>query len=387
MKPEQASRIITSLVFSLGFAFLASCGGGSGSDSGTSATAAGVFKDSNTSGLSYVSGNQSGTTGPDGSFSYEVGQPVTFSVGGVTIGTVSGQSVITPVDLVPGASSGSVQVQNIVRFLLMLDSDGDPTNGITVSAATQSVAANWQQVDFTTASLSTALVSIISDVASADGTPHTLPSSAAAKTHLESTLLCTRAGAFRGTFSGSDTGAFGFLVDANTGLLSGVAFSNGSQSLLTLSGSSAVSFDQTGAFVSGNASTGATFGGQFSSPNSVSGTWANAPDSGTFAGSRIGGAANALFRFTGSFTGGDDGLFSFDVDSSDNVTGVAYSVPADQLFTLTGSVSGTSIIATTSSGATITGTLDKVAGSIDGAWTNSTDGTSGTYVGSGCKLN
>jgi len=227
MKSRQISRVVTALLFSLGIAFLTSCGGGSGGGSGSSATAGGVFKDSNTSGLHYVSGSQSGTTGPDGSFTYEVGQPVTFSIGGVTIGTVVGQSVITPVDLVSGANSNSVQVQNIVRFLLMLDSDGDPTNGINISTATQAVAASWSQVNFTTANLPAALVSIISDAASADGTPHTLPDTTVAKAHLESTLLCTRAGAFRGTFSGTDTGAFGFLVDAKTGFLSGVAFSNG----------------------------------------------------------------------------------------------------------------------------------------------------------------
>ena len=386
---SRLSGAITVFLFSLGIILLASCGGGGSNNGGsvTAATATGVFKDSSTSGLSYVSGSQTGTTGSDGSFTYEVGQPVSFSVGGVTIGTATGQSVITPVDLVPGADSNSAQVQNIVSFLMMLDSDGNPGNGISISSAAQVIAASWSQVDFSTADLSAALVSIISDAASADGTPHPLPDAATAKAHLESTLLCTRSGAFSGTFAGTDTGTFGFLVDAKTGFLSGVAFSNTDQVLLTLAGTSVVAFDQIGAFVSGNTSVGATFGGQFTSPDNVAGNWTNTPDSGTFSGGRIGGAANASFRFTGSFIGGDSGLFSFDVDGSDNITGVAYSVPDDQLLTLTGSITGTSISATSSGGAQISGTLNKATGALNGTWINSTDGTSGTYTGSGCKLN
>jgi len=385
---SRISTVCTAFSFSLGVILLASCGGGSSSgDTGSTATAAGIFKDANTSGLSYVSGSQTGTTGADGSFTYEVGQPVSFSVGGVTIGTATGQSVVTPVDLVPGAGSSSTQVQNIVRFLMMLDSDGDPSNGIRISTATRAIAASWSPVDFSTTDLPAALVSIISDAASADGTPHALPDSASARSHLESTLLCTRAGAFRGTFTGTDTGTFGFLVDAKTGLLSGVAYSNTDQILLTLAGTAAVAFDRTGAFVSGNTSTGATFGGAFTSPDNVAGNWANSPDSGTFAGGRIGGAADAAFRFTGSYTGGDSGLYSFDVDSADNITGVAYSVPDDQLYTLSGTVTGTTVSATSSGGASISGTLDKTTGSLSGTWADSTNGTSGSYTGSGCKLN
>ncbi len=98
---------------------LAACGGGGGSG-GSVTTASGVFKDSNVSGMSYTSGGQIGTTGTDGSFTYEVGQAVTFSIGGVTIGSTTGQSVVTPVDLIPDGSSSTLQVLNIVRFLLML---------------------------------------------------------------------------------------------------------------------------------------------------------------------------------------------------------------------------------------------------------------------------
>ena len=53
-------------------------------------------------------------------------RPVTFSVGGVALGTVAAEEVITPVDLVPDGTTDTPAVQNIVRFLMMLDDDGDP---------------------------------------------------------------------------------------------------------------------------------------------------------------------------------------------------------------------------------------------------------------------
>lgn len=373
---------------------LAACGGGGGDGGGGGTeTASGVFKDSNVSGLNYESGSQAGSTGADGSFTYEVGQATTFSAGGVTIGSTTGQSVVTPIDLVPGGSSSTLQVQNIVRFLLMLDTDGDSTNGISISPAVQTIADTWAQVDFTAADMATELASIISDAASVDGTAHALPDIATAQSHLESTLLCVRAGAYRGTFTGSDNGPFGVLIDATTGFLSGFAFANLDQELLSLSGITAISFDQNAAFISGEASSGATFSGQFTGPDQIGGTWELLPETGTFSGSRIGGAANAALRFTGSFIGDAFGLFVFDVDTSDNVTGVAYTVLAladgttDELIAFSGTLSGTNLTATIADNtATLTGTLDKNAGTLSGTW-NDADGNTGTFSGSGCKLN
>ncbi|MDV6321453.1 hypothetical protein, partial [Chromohalobacter sp. HP20-39] len=71
---------------------------------GTPQTAQGVFVDAPVAGLHYVSGNLSGTTDAAGHFNYVLGQMVTFSVGGVTIGSAAGQAVVTPLALVPGAT-------------------------------------------------------------------------------------------------------------------------------------------------------------------------------------------------------------------------------------------------------------------------------------------
>jgi len=366
---------------------LAACGGGGSSSGGGVTTATGQFKDGNTSGISYVSGGQSGTTGSDGSFTYEVGKTVTLSIGGITIGTTNGKSIVTPVDLVSGGSSSSVEVQNIVRLLIMLDDDGDPSNGINISPSVLAAASNWSQVDFSSTDLSVELTSIISDAASADGGTHTLPSASAAQAHLESTLLCSYSGAYKGTFSGSDRGTFGILVDSSSGNAIGVAYSIPSDQYIGLSGTAPISYDQNVAFVSGNTTTGATFSGQFTSVNGVSGSWQNSPDSGSFSGSRIGGVTDAAYRFTGNYTGNDFGLFSFDVNGSNNVTGIAYSVAGDEQVTVSGTVSGTTLTATTSGGTAIAGTLDIATGGLSGTWNDAAEGLSGTFSGSGCKLN
>lgn len=369
---------------------LAACGGG-GSDSGDASggvtTETGQFKDSNTAGISYVSGGQSGVTGSDGSFTYEVGNSVTFSIGGVTIGASNGKSIVTPVDLVSGGSSSSVEVQNIVRFLMMLDDDGDPSNGINISSSVLTIAGNWPQIDFSAADLSAELTSIISDAASADGGTHTLPDANVAQSHLESTLLCLYSGAYKGAFSGDDNGNFGVLVDATSGNVTGVAYSIPFDQYIGLRGTTPISHDQNVAFVSGDTTTGATFSGKFTSVNGVSGSWQNNPNSGIFSGSRIGGVTDAAYRFTGNYIGNDFGLFSFDVNGSNNVTGVAYSVAGDELLTVSGTISGTTLTATASDDTAIAGTLNTATGGLSGTWNDSADGLSGTFSGSGCQLN
>ena len=380
------SKIVTLAFATALMLTIAACGGGGGDSGGVSTvtTAIGQFKDSNTAGLSYVSGGQFGVTDANGSFTYEVGNTVTFSVGGVAIGTTAAKSVVTPVDLVAAGTTGNTTVQNISRFLMLLDEDGDPTNGINIPAAVRAVAANWPQVDFTVADLQPALASIITDVQATGGT-HALPTANVAQAHMEATLRCSYAGAFKGTYSGADSGQFGFLVDANDGTVDGVIFSTVDQSFDSINGASPIDYSQNVAFVSGT-SGGATFDGLYTSVDEVSGTWTATAGNGNFSGSRIGGRADALFRFTGSFTGTDFGLFSFDVNSADAVTGIAYSVSEDQLLTLSGTVAGTSLTGSASDGTTFSGTLDRTTGALSGTWAF-LPSDAGSFVGSGCRLN
>jgi hypothetical protein len=300
---------------------------------------------------------------------------------------------VTPLDLATAGTSATANVTNRVRFLMMLDSDGNAANGITISSAVQAAATLWSQPAFDTSgdiSTDTALTSIKNSIQSVTGTTPTLQVAGTAQAHLESTLRCAYAGAYKGTFSGDDSGQFGVLVDAITGKVSGVAVSTLSPSIpMLLTGTLPVSYDQNATFTSGSTSTGSTFSGKYTSVNGLSGTWNNSAPaaSGTFSGTRIGGLSNAVYRFTGLFSGADKGLFTFDFDASGNGTGVGYSVPTDAQFTLTGKINNAMLFTgTTSTGATLSATIDTAAGTITGGSWNGT-GVSGTFTGSGCKLN
>src|SRR5690606_28524097 len=168
----------------------------------------------------------------NGRFTYEPGDNVTFSVGSVTLGAVAGKALVTPLDLVPSSTSGTATVQNIVRFLLLLDSDGNSANGITISEALRGAAENWPEVDFTTDDLDAALATIIPDT-QLDGSLRALPSAADAQVHFESTFRCLYSGYFKGTFDGNDNGPFAFTIRPD-GIMAGAAFSVPDQELILL---------------------------------------------------------------------------------------------------------------------------------------------------------
>ncbi|HEY0894704.1 MAG TPA: hypothetical protein VGE32_16700, partial [Cellvibrio sp.] len=121
----------------------------------------GQLKDTNIAGVHFVSGGQSGTTNTSGTFSYEQGASITFSIGGITLGATTGKAVITPIDLIANGSADHLAVQNMVRFLLMLDSDGYAQNGIQISSAVQTAATGWTQIDFNSANFSTDITNIM----------------------------------------------------------------------------------------------------------------------------------------------------------------------------------------------------------------------------------
>lgn len=356
---------------------LQGCGGSS-----SNTTLTGAFK--NTEGVTYESGNEKGLTNAKGEFTYEEGEKVTFSIGGVTIGTVAGKEAITPLDLVSDASSATTKVKNIVRFLMLLDADAIPNNGIKISISPD-ITKDWSAVDFNASSFEDELVSIIAAVG------NQLPTADVAKAHLEATLRCVYAGAYAGKFMGSndDNGNFGFLVHASDGNIEGDAYNMPKSAFTTLNGLTPISYNSTVAFISGDLDTGDRFKGNFTSTNKVTGTWDLNSSNGDFLGTRLGGAADALYRFTAKYRGVDRGLFTFDVKADNSVEGIAYSVRETiDMFTFSGTVSGNDLSVTSSDGKTkITGTLDKETGALQGDWDNESENLAGTFTGSGCKLN
>jgi hypothetical protein len=157
----------------------------------------GTFVDSAAEGITFKTETRSGETDSHGRFTYEPGETVTFSIGGIILGTTTGKSVITPVDLVPGAQDESdPAVTNITRFLITLDEDDNPVNGITIStqlrAALADISVDFKQQDSSLFAQDTAMLEVISIVnnlySTAESRERTLCSVQDAQEHLRKTI-------------------------------------------------------------------------------------------------------------------------------------------------------------------------------------------------------
>jgi hypothetical protein len=87
-------------------------------------------------------------TGSQENFPLNREKRLTFSIGGIVLGTTGAKYVVTPVDLVEGAQDElDPAVTNITRLLITLDQDNDPGNGITIGAQMSAALADIS-VDF-----------------------------------------------------------------------------------------------------------------------------------------------------------------------------------------------------------------------------------------------
>ena len=311
-----------------------------------------------------------------------------FSVGGIVIGEAVGAPIVTPVELVPGGSSDSLQVRNIVRFLMMLDQNADPADGIFISQAVRDMAANWSQVDFSSDDLDNELVTIISDVASVDQRTPVLSDAAAAQAHLEETFRCLVSGLFVGNFAGSRTSPIFLLVYPTSGMVkASYRFSLGQQ----FNGVEPVSVDQQRTFRSEIPGVeDSSLEGRFDSFDEISGSWTAGISSGTFSASRALPDATARYRLTGEWFHGVvkqtlDGVEVFNIDSSGNLVGVGYSVETGNRFPNSGMLTGQDVVINWDVGAVSQGTLDANL-SVSGTGANSA-GASRPWFAQGCRLN
>lgn len=144
---------------------LSACGGSGGGSSANNSepqVQTGAFIDSAVEGLRYSTPTRSGMTNANGEFQYLVGETVTFSVGAIELGSAPGQAQVTPFSLFAssrpptnrnqissrlndGAVTDLDRAINVATFLVSLDSDGNPDNGINLG--------NWNAV-LTSANLS-----------------------------------------------------------------------------------------------------------------------------------------------------------------------------------------------------------------------------------------
>ncbi len=259
------------------FLLLSACssgGGGSDNSPDNSATQSGVFIDSPVEGLAYVSDTLSGTTDADGTFNYAANETVNFSIGGITLGSAFGAAVITPVDIVNGATSETDPVvTNIARFLQTLDDDGNPDNGITISSTVSNLAAG-KNINFT---LSTSdfenngnVQTVVAELTAPTlAGARTLVTATQAQAHMNGSLIALLSGSYSGRFSGDDTGVFSIIID-NDGAITGTG--QGSDEAFSVSGT--VNSDGS-AEAAGNVTTGANFIMIIKRDGAISGTWSN----------------------------------------------------------------------------------------------------------------
>ncbi|WP_250464591.1 hypothetical protein [Microbulbifer litoralis] len=144
----------------------ASCGGGGGSaaeptpqpnpapqpdpDPEPTQEMTGSFIGARVEGLRYTTPTTTGLTNADSEFVYLVGETVSFSIGGIALGSADGATKISPFDLFDMQAPETEmelraefenfdditnfdRVANIVMLLATLDRDGDPRNGINLT--------------------------------------------------------------------------------------------------------------------------------------------------------------------------------------------------------------------------------------------------------------
>jgi len=116
----------------------------------------GVFTDSAVEGLTYTTTTQSGVTDASGTFQYQAGESVVFSIGTFQLGeSATAAAEMTPLDLISGADLPTTfnellrlalpgrqsepdavafrKLSNLLVLLQALDSDKDASNGITIA--------------------------------------------------------------------------------------------------------------------------------------------------------------------------------------------------------------------------------------------------------------
>ncbi len=143
-------------------AILLSSGCGGGKDAAPAETT-GILH-SQIKGVSYRTPSRSGQTDANGTFTCLAGETVTFSIGGIELGSATGSSKIslfTLAGMTPPTSELALRRElwrmqttttplsratNLAMLLLALDADGNPNNGIDVSA--QAGALADAQLDF-----------------------------------------------------------------------------------------------------------------------------------------------------------------------------------------------------------------------------------------------
>ncbi|WP_077338983.1 DM13 domain-containing protein [Pseudocolwellia agarivorans] len=196
------NKLIPSIVIGL---VVSACGGGG--DSAPSATPTpppakppvvtpppapttytGVFIDSAVEGLTYKTETQEGRTNDKGEFIYQLGEMVTFSIGGISFPPVAVKAQLTPLDIFNTQDLSDQGVVNMLRLLQSLDEDGMPENGIKIIELAHTLAENVT-VNFTDNNFTSLIDAAL---ASYTGINNSLISAESAVLHFSNTLMLNK---------------------------------------------------------------------------------------------------------------------------------------------------------------------------------------------------
>ena len=272
-------------------------GGGSTDPGGSTLSDTGMFIDSPVQGLNYTGAGHTGITEAGGEYDYATDEsrqsqtfPVTFSVGGIELGTGIPGRYTSPLDFEGAEGAVSISdsntVLNIARFLQTLDTDADPAvDGITIVEAQRLSAAGLSlNFDQPPAQFKNDL-DVVAALEALVGPGTQLAPKNPTIAHFNASMDAILAGGYSGTFEGDSAGAWEMTI-SNDGEL---------QFYFTLSDGTALAltegiFNGDGSFVAvgidpdGN---GAQFNGTISE-GVVEGTWAGLAElgntNGTFSG-------------------------------------------------------------------------------------------------------
>ncbi|MCK5099709.1 MAG: hypothetical protein KAR45_16485, partial [Desulfobacteraceae bacterium] len=247
----------------------------------------GRFYDAPVTGLDYEHGNENGITLEGGIFLFQENTPISFSIGDITLGQGDAHGVMTPIDLVRNANDETNDtVTNIVRFLMTLDDDANPDNGILISdniktAANQSIDFDQTPEAFQEDKSVTDMVETLTALTQAG--VRTLVDTYHARIHMKTTLLSLLAGTYSGTFTGDETGEWAIVID-DQGEIEGAGIHTRTGNF-EITGSSQSNGSML--VVSGSAAYTATYTGTITRQGAMSGHWDEIDgDTGTYTGNK-----------------------------------------------------------------------------------------------------
>ena len=322
------------------------CGEANYSLSDVSPAQQGKFLDSAVEGLDYKSSSgEAGHTIAGGYFNYKIQDSVEFSVGKLSLGTASGDSIVTPRELAPaGSLIESNEIKNRVRLLLALDSDSYRV-GIQIDKDTRFNAGFWaDDINFSLGEK--AFERAVDRVTTGD--IRTLPSSAEAYAHFSKSLRCAYSGAYQGAWdvpdSNDSSGNVGVMLQANgnvvvmgdgqniNGQENSYMYIEGKHDIndksYTFKGDSFFYYDKKeGKVITVNEGVAITGKGVSISYDTISGTFVNQGQRGSYTVSRPETNQNIAYRFTGF--GYDDqgakiGMIFMDIDDNGQISGLIH---------------------------------------------------------------